>query len=136
MGKIKQLDTLTANMIAAGEVVERPMGVVKELVENAIDAGSTRIEVNITEGGIQRLSVIDNGCGMDAQDAQLCFGRHATSKIQSQNDLWSIHTLGFRGEALPSIASVSRMVLSTSDGKDATRVVVAYGNTESVTPYP
>lgn len=72
MGKIKQLDTLTANMIAAGEVVERPMGVVKELVENAIDAGSTRIEVNITEGGIQRLSVIDNGCGMDAQDAQLC----------------------------------------------------------------
>ena len=136
MGKIKQLDTLTANMIAAGEVVERPMGVVKELVENAIDAGSTRIEVNITEGGIQRLSVIDNGCGMDAQDAQLCFGRHATSKIQSQNDLWSIHTLGFRGEALPSIASVSRMVLSTSDGKDETRVVVAYGNTESVTPYP
>ena len=76
MGRIKQLDTLTANMIAAGEVVERPMGVVKELVENAIDAGSTRIEVNITEGGIQRLSVIDNGCGMDAQDAQLCFGRH------------------------------------------------------------
>ncbi len=106
MGKIKQLDTLTANMIAAGEVVERPMGVVKELVENAIDAGSTRIEVNITEGGIQRLSVIDNGCGMDAQDAQLCFGRHATSKIQSQNDLWSIHTLGFRGEALPSISSL------------------------------
>ncbi|WP_199911206.1 DNA mismatch repair endonuclease MutL, partial [Mycobacterium tuberculosis] len=105
-------------------------------VENAIDAGSTRIEVNITEGGIQRLSVIDNGCGMDAQDAQLCFGRHATSKIQSQNDLWSIHTLGFRGEALPSISSVSRMVLSTSDGKDATRVVVAYGNMESVTPYP
>ena len=136
MGKIKQLDTLTANMIAAGEVVERPMGVVKELVENAIDAGSTRIEVNITEGGIQRLSVIDNGCGMDAQDAQLCFGRHATSKIQSQNDLWSIHTLGFRGEALPSISSVSRMVLSTSDGKDATRVVVAYGKMESVTPYP
>jgi len=136
MGRIKQLDTLTANMIAAGEVVERPMGVVKELVENAIDAGSTRIEVNITEGGIQRLSVIDNGCGMDAQDAQLCFGRHATSKIQSQNDLWSIHTLGFRGEALPSISSVSRMVLSTSDGKDATRVVVAYGNVESVTPYP
>ena len=126
MGKIKQLDTLTANMIAAGEVVERPMGVVKELVENAIDAGS----------GIQRLSVIDNGCGMDAQDAQLCFGRHATSKIQSQNDLWTIHTLGFRGEALPSISSVSRMVLSTSDGKDATRVVVAYGKMESVTPYP
>ncbi len=136
MGKIKQLDTLTANMIAAGEVVERPMGVVKELVENAIDAGSTRIEVNITEGGIQRLSVIDNGCGMDSQDAQLCFGRHATSKIQSQNDLWSIHTLGFRGEALPSISSVSRMVLNTSDGKDATRVVIAYGKIESVTPYP
>ncbi|MDY6034270.1 MAG: DNA mismatch repair endonuclease MutL, partial [Bulleidia sp.] len=105
-------------------------------VENAIDAGSTRIEVNITEGGIQRLSVIDNGCGMDSQDAQLCFGRHATSKIQSQNDLWSIHTLGFRGEALPSISSVSRMVLNTSDGKDATRVVIAYGKIESVTPYP
>ena len=123
-------------MIAAGEVVERPMGVVKELVENAIDAGSTRIDVVIEEGGITRLTVQDNGCGMDAEDAQLAFGRHATSKIRSENDLWSIHTLGFRGEALPSIASVSKLTLTTSDGKDATRVIVEYGKTTSVSPYP
>ena len=103
-------------MIAAGEVVERPMGVVKELVENAIDAGSTRIIVNITGGGIDALSVEDNGCGMDAEDARNAFLRHATSKIHEQNDLWNIHTLGFRGEALPSIASVSKLTMYTSDG--------------------
>ncbi len=136
MGRIRQLDTQTANMIAAGEVVERPMGVVKELVENAIDAGSTRVDVVIEEGGITKLTVQDNGCGMDAEDAQLAFGRHATSKIRSENDLWSIHTLGFRGEALPSIASVSKLTLTTSDGKEATRVVIEYGKTVSAAPYP
>ena len=127
MSKIKQLDAHTANMIAAGEVVERPMGVVKELVENAIDAGSTRIIVSIEEGGMKKLTVTDNGCGMDAQDAQLCFERHATSKIHTSNDLWSIQTLGFRGEALPSIGAVARVTVNTSDGEDATQVVVAYG---------
>ena len=136
MSKIKQLDAHTANMIAAGEVVERPMGVVKELVENAIDAGSTRIIISIEEGGIKKLTVSDNGCGMDAQDAQLCFERHATSKIHSSNDLWSIHTLGFRGEALPSIGAVGKVTVHTSDGEDATQVIVAYGKKESVGPYP
>ena len=136
MSKIKQLDAHTANMIAAGEVVERPMGVVKELVENAIDAGSTRIIVSIEEGGMKKLTVSDDGCGMDSEDAQMCFERHATSKIHSSNDLWSIHTLGFRGEALPSIASVARVTIRTSDGEDATQVVVAYGKKESAGPYP
>ncbi|MGM9941373.1 MAG: DNA mismatch repair endonuclease MutL [Bulleidia sp.] len=136
MSKIKQLDAHTANMIAAGEVVERPMGVVKELVENAIDAGSTRIVVSIEEGGIKKLTVSDNGCGMDSMDAQLCFERHATSKIRNENDLWSIHTLGFRGEALPSIGSVARVTVNTSDGEDSTQVIVAYGKKESVCPYP
>ena len=136
MSKIKQLDAHTANMIAAGEVVERPMGVVKELVENAIDAGSTRIIVSIEEGGMKKLTVTDNGCGMDAQDAQLCFERHATSKIHTSNDLWSIQTLGFRGEALPSIGAVARVTVNTSDGEDATQVVVAYGKKESAGPYP
>ena len=117
MSKIKQLDAHTANMIAAGEVVERPMGVVKELVENAIDAGSTRIVISIEEGGMKKLTVTDNGCGMDSQDAQLCFERHATSKIHSSNDLWSIQTLGFRGEALPSIGAVARVTVHTSDGE-------------------
>jgi len=136
MGRIAQLDNQTANMIAAGEVVERPMGVVKELIENAIDAGSTRIQITIEEGGLSKISVLDNGSGMDADDAQMCFARHATSKIHNENDLWSIHTLGFRGEALPSIASVARVTLNTSDGKEATRVVIAYGQKESVSPYP
>ena len=135
MSRIKQLDSHIANMIAAGEVVERPMGVVKELVENAIDAESTRIEVSVQEGGITSLSVEDNGYGMDRQDARNAFLRHATSKISNQNDLWNIHTLGFRGEALPSIASVSKLTLCTSDGEDATRVVMEYGEEKVVEPY-
>lgn len=136
MGRIRQLDAQTANMIAAGEVVERPMGVVKELVENAIDAEATRIDISMEEGGIQKLTVADNGIGMDSSDAQMAFQRHATSKIRSQNDLWSIHTLGFRGEALPSIASVSKLTLTTSDGNESTRLVVEYGKTVSAGPYP
>ena len=136
MGRIRQLDEQTANMIAAGEVVERPMGVVKELVENALDAGADRITVTADEGGITRLSVSDNGCGMDAKDAANAFLRHATSKITSSRDLWDIATLGFRGEALPSIASVSKLTLVTSDGNDSTRVVIEYGKTASVGPWP
>ncbi len=136
MGRIHQLDAQTANMIAAGEVVERPMGVVKELVENAIDAGSTRISVAVEQGGIEKITVSDNGCGMDAADAELAFERHATSKIRSQNDLWDINTLGFRGEALPSIASVSKFTLTTSDGRDSTRVQIEYGEKKFVGPYP
>ena len=136
MGKIRQLDIQTANMIAAGEVVERPRGVVKELVENSIDAGATRITVLIDQGGTERITVEDNGTGMDREDAQNAFLRHATSKIRSQDDLWSIHTLGFRGEALPSIASVAKLTMITSDGKDATRVVVEYGEMTECGPYP
>ena len=135
MGRIHQLDTQTANLIAAGEVVERPMGVVKELVENAIDAGSTQITISIEEGGISKITISDNGCGMSSEDAEMAFKRHATSKIQGENDLFSIHTLGFRGEALPSIASVSQVTLVTSDGKDNTRVVIAYGEKKSASPY-
>ena len=136
MGRIQQLDAQTANMIAAGEVVERPMGVVKELVENAIDAGSTRINISIEEGGIKKITIQDNGSGMDSTDAEMAFRRHATSKIRNQNDLWSIHTLGFRGEALPSIASVSKTTMITSDGNDATKIVIEYGKTVSVSAYP
>ena len=136
MNKIKKLESHVANMIAAGEVVERPMGVVKELVENAIDAGATKIVISIEEGGVSRLSVLDNGSGMSTIDAEMCFERHATSKISSQEDLWSIHTLGFRGEAIPSIASVSKMTLTTSDGNDNTRIVVEYGVKKSAESYP
>lgn len=136
MGKIHQLDSHTANMIAAGEVVERPMGVVKELVENAIDAGSTSITISIEEGGISKITIQDNGCGMSSEDAEMAFQRHATSKIQGENDLFSIHTLGFRGEALPSIAAVSKVTLVTSDGVDNTKIVIAYGQKQSASPYP
>ena len=120
MGKIIKMEEHLANMIAAGEVVERPMGVVKELVENAIDAQATRITVKLIDGGIQSIQVIDNGVGMDQEDAVNAFQRHATSKIKNIKDLWSIQTLGFRGEALPSIASVSKVTLLTSDGNDHT----------------
>lgn len=136
MGRIHQLDTQTANMIAAGEVVERPMGVVKELVENAIDAGSTRITVSVIDGGMTKITVRDNGIGMDSEDALNAFKRHATSKIKGQNDLFDIHTLGFRGEALPSIASVSKVTLTTSDGNDSTRVQIEYGEIKNAGNYP
>ena len=135
MGKILKLDAQTANMIAAGEVVERPMGVVKELVENAIDAAAKRITVTLTEGGIQKLSVLDDGVGMDSSDALTAFQRHATSKIHNADDLWSIHTLGFRGEALPSIASVSKVTMHTNDGNEGTAVQIDYGKIVSAGPY-
>ena len=114
MGKIHILDDHVANQIAAGEVVERPASVVKELVENAIDAGSTVIETNIEDGGLKSIHVIDNGSGMSREDCLLAFHRHATSKIAAGRDLFRIRTLGFRGEALPSIAAVSKMELISS----------------------
>lgn len=119
MGKIKQLDDLLSNKIAAGEVVERPASIVKELVENSIDASSTRIDVEVEEGGLSRIVIIDNGDGIESDDLLTAFQRHATSKIKHENDLFHIRTLGFRGEALPSIASVSKVELKTSTGKEA-----------------
>jgi DNA mismatch repair protein MutL len=129
MDRIVLLDENTANRIAAGEVVERPASAVKELVENAIDAGATQIVVTLEEGGKQRILVMDNGCGMSRSDAILALQRHATSKIRSADDLFSICTLGFRGEALPSIASVSRFTLTTKpiDEESGTRLVVEGG---------
>lgn len=113
MQKIKVLSENLANMIAAGEVVERPVSVVRELVENAIDAGSSKIDVSVKEGGKRAIRVADNGEGMSRDDALLCLERHATSKIGEPEDLFNITTMGFRGEALASIASISRMTIST-----------------------
>ncbi|MBT2288021.1 DNA mismatch repair endonuclease MutL [Paenibacillus albidus] len=118
MAKIHVLDEHIANQIAAGEVVERPASVVKELVENAIDAGSTRIEVTVEEGGLNSIRVKDNGSGIEPDDCETAFYRHATSKIANGRDLFQITSLGFRGEALPSIAAVSKVTLLTASGDD------------------
>jgi DNA mismatch repair protein MutL len=115
MGRIHVLPEHVANKIAAGEVVERPASVVKELLENALDAGATRIKISVEAGGKKLIQITDNGCGMVRDDAMLAFERHATSKIKDAEDLLSVATLGFRGEALPSIASVSRLRLETRD---------------------
>ena len=116
MGRIRLLSETVASQVAAGEVVERPASVVKELVENSLDAGARNIDIAIRRGGISLVRVIDDGCGMDRDDALLSLERHATSKIRSAADLQAVATLGFRGEALPSIASVSRFRVSTREG--------------------
>lgn len=125
--KIKQLDDILANKIAAGEVIERPANVVKELVENSIDASSSKIDIIIEEGGMNLIQIIDDGSGMDKEDACLCFSRHATSKIYNDQDLFCIQTLGFRGEAIPSVASISHFVLKTSDGSQGSTVIYEFG---------
>ena len=128
MGKIHVLSERVANQIAAGEVVERPASVVKELLENALDAGSTRIRIQVEAGGKKLIQVTDNGCGMVRDDAMLAFERHATSKIKDTDDLLSIATLGFRGEALPSMASVARLHLETrAEGEEAGTVLEING---------
>src|ERR1700758_3242933 len=119
MGRIRILSDVVANQIAAGEVVERPASVVKELLENSLDAGATRIRVEVEGGGRKLIRIADNGHGMIRDDALLAFERHATSKIRSSDDLLSIATLGFRGEALPSIASISRLEMETRAASDA-----------------
>src|ERR671935_1508305 len=124
MGRIHVLPEHVANKIAAGEVVERPASVVKELLENALDAGGQRIRINIEAGGKRLIQITDDGCGMGRDDAMLAFERHATSKIKSVDDLLSVSTLGFRGEALPSIASVSRLRLETRAAQDPAGSVI------------
>src|SRR5580698_3982019 len=124
MGRIHVLSENVANKIAAGEVVERPASVVKELLENALDAGATRIKITVEAGGKKLIQITDNGCGMVRDDAMLAFERHATSKIKDAEDLLTIATLGFRGEALPSIASVSRLRLETRAPEEAAGTVL------------
>jgi len=124
MGRIHVLSENVANQIAAGEVVERPASVVKEMLENSLDAGATRIKISVEAGGKKLIQITDNGCGMVRDDAMLAFERHATSKIKNAEDLLSVATLGFRGEALPSIASVSRLRLETRAGEEPCGTVI------------
>ena len=127
MSKIKVMDEILANKIAAGEVVEKTMNVVKELVENSIDAGSDEIKITLIDSGVKEVKVADNGIGMDRKDATLAFSRHATSKLKNLDDLFNIESLGFRGEALPSIASVSNIELKTSNGVEGTYLTLSGG---------
>ena len=134
MSKIKVMDEILANKIAAGEVVEKTMNVVKELVENSIDANSTEISISLIDSGVKEITVSDNGIGMDREDAQTAFSRHATSKLKKLDDLFNIDSLGFRGEALPSIASVSNVRLKTSNGVEGTIVTLEGGKNVNVEP--
>ncbi len=136
MRRIEKLPEIVANQIAAGEVVLRPANVVKELVENAIDANARNVHIESAGGGIARVFIVDDGHGMTRDDARLCIERHATSKLRSADDLESLQTLGFRGEALPSIAAVSRLVIRTRSRHDdeGTEIVVHGGTLDSVSP--
>src|SRR5256885_17081166 len=134
MSRVRLLSDTLASQVAAGEVIERPASVVKELVENSIDAAARSIEVLIRRGGISLMRVTDNGTGMDRDDALLCLERHATSKIRTAADLATVATLGFRGEALPSIASVSRFLLTTREPESVagTEIIESGGRIETV----
>ena len=132
MANIHVIDENLANKIAAGEVIEKTMNVVKELVENSIDAKASEIKIILQDSGVKEITVIDNGVGMDREDAKNAFLRHATSKLNNLEDLFYINSLGFRGEALPSIASVSHLVMKTSNGKVGTEVVIEGGETKEV----
>lgn len=132
MSKIQIMDENLANKIAAGEVVERCMNVVKELVENSIDAKSDNIKIELVDSGVKKIVVTDNGVGMDKDDAILAFSRHATSKLKTLEDLFNIESLGFRGEALPSIASVSQVILKTSNETSGTEILIDGGKIKEV----
>ncbi|HXI03006.1 MAG TPA: DNA mismatch repair endonuclease MutL, partial [Candidatus Saccharimonadales bacterium] len=134
MGRIRVLPDTVINTIAAGEVVERPASVAKELIENALDAGAGSVVVRVEDGGRRLVEVLDDGCGMDADDAVAAFDRHATSKLAPDRPLELVETLGFRGEALPSIAAVSRLTLTTGTGREATRVEIEGGRILSAGP--
>ena len=136
MSRIKVLNTHLTNMIAAGEVVERPAGIIKELIENALDAQATQIEVTFKEGGMEYLQVSDNGIGMSRDDLKNAFQRHSTSKIFKEDDLLNISTFGFRGEALPSIASVSTVIARSNDGHESNEIILNNGKIESIGPAP
>ena len=127
MSKIRVMSELLSNKIAAGEVVEKVVSIVKELVENSVDAGATTIKVDLKESGLREIVVTDNGIGMDHDDAALAFQRHATSKLYTDDDLFSIKSLGFRGEALPSIAAVSEVILKTCQNEVGTLVHIKGG---------
>src|SRR6516225_9043096 len=128
MGKIKQLPPHEAHKIAAGEVVERPASVIKELVENSIDAGASAISIYTKEAGKKFIRIVDSGCGMNEKDAQSCFLHHATSKIKSVDDLTFISSFGFRGEALTSISAVSKVSLITKDADSHSGVLIEREN--------
>ncbi|MCC6945329.1 MAG: ATP-binding protein, partial [Thermomicrobiales bacterium] len=133
---IRQLDPLTIGKIAAGEVIERPASAAKELVENALDAGATRIRVAIEGGGTTRIEVVDNGCGIAPEQLPLALSRHATSKLSAFEDLDSLRTLGFRGEALPSIGAVSHLVLRSRAAGEETgyQAIVSFGDSRQIAP--
>ena len=136
MNKIKVMDSNLSNKIAAGEVVETLMNVVKELVENSVDAESKNIKIELVESGTREIKVVDDGTGMSREDAEKSLKRHATSKIYEDDDLFHINTLGFRGEAMPSISSVSKMEIETSDGKEGTKILVEGGTIKEITSAP
>src|SRR5215211_8431262 len=132
---IRVLEPSVAAQIAAGEVVERPASVAKELIENALDAGASRISVEVRGGGLHELKIQDNGHGIPADEVELAFERHATSKLRAADDLWAIATLGFRGEALPAIASVSQLICTTrvADEQAGTELRIAGGELQART---
>ena len=133
---INILPDSVANQIAAGEVVDRPASAVKELLENAMDAGATKIQLIVKDAGRSLIQVIDNGCGMSDSDARLCFERHATSKIHKADDLYAIHTMGFRGEALASIAAIAQVELKSRmhDSELGTQVIIEGSDVKEQTP--
>src|SRR5262245_19999056 len=136
MPQIRQLSSSVVNKIAAGEVIERPASIVKELLENAVDAGATRIDVTVGQGGAELVRVVDNGCGIAADQLPLAVAPHATSKISEADDLFRVGTLGFRGEALASIAEVSRVVIRSrpADADAGAEIIVHGGHIEPVAP--